>query len=237
MSLIKCPECGAEISDKSYFCPQCGYQKISEQSRNLLRNIWVEIVHRAKQMHFIWLYAAMCLFTTLICIINGKIMSILAVEGGNFELAKIYTLVTYSLAHGGITNWFFNMLALVIAGLILEPRLGNLKIMFVLLAGILATSISFILLSSTSMISSMGAICAVIGGIIAIWITNTVSLNLIEKLATIILTVQMFSFLAFGQPNSTWIFVFGFLAGLLLVLIMNRKGKQKLNKTSVIEAC
>lgn len=25
MALIKCPECGREISDKAYSCPQCGY--------------------------------------------------------------------------------------------------------------------------------------------------------------------------------------------------------------------
>ena len=25
MSLIKCPECGNEISDKAYSCPKCGY--------------------------------------------------------------------------------------------------------------------------------------------------------------------------------------------------------------------
>ena len=25
MSLIKCPECGAEISDKAETCPNCGY--------------------------------------------------------------------------------------------------------------------------------------------------------------------------------------------------------------------
>ena len=25
MALIKCPECGAEVSDKAEACPKCGY--------------------------------------------------------------------------------------------------------------------------------------------------------------------------------------------------------------------
>jgi membrane associated rhomboid family serine protease len=230
MSLIKCPECGAQISDEVYYCPQCGYQNLLEKCNRQLRSMWSAIVVRAKRMHFIWLYAAMCLVTTLICMSNNKIMSNLAIDGGHFELAKIHTLVSYSLAHGGITNWFFNMLILVIAGLILEPRLGSLKTMFVLLAGILATSISYALFGSVPMISSTGAVYSVIGGIIAIWITNTVILNSIEKLTTILLTIHLFINLAFSYLNSTWVPVFGFLAGFLLVFIMNRKGQLKLNE-------
>jgi len=237
MPLIKCPECGAQISDKAYYCPQCGYQNLLEKCNRLLQKMWSAIVVRAKQTHFIWLYAAMCLVTTLICMSNQKIMSILAIDGGHFELAKIHTLVTYSLAHGGITNWFFNMLVLVLAGLILEPRLGSFKTMFVLLAGILATSISYALFGSMPMIGSIGAVYTVIGGIIAIWITNAVSLNLIEKITTILLTIHIFINLAFSHLNSTWIPVFGFLAGFLLVFTMNRTGQLKLNETSIIETC
>ena len=237
MSLIKCPECGAQISDKAYYCPQCGYQNFFEQGRNLSQKMWTEIVIRAKQMHVIWLYATICLVTTLICMSDSKMMSILAVDGGNFELAKIYTLVTYSLAHGGIIHWFFNMLFLVLAGLILEPRLGGLKTMFVLLAGILATSISYALFGSTPMISSIGVVYAVIGGIIGLWITNTASLYSIEKLITILLTIHIFINLVFSHPNSTRIFVFGFLAGFLVVFIMNRTGHIKLNNTPSAETC
>ena len=228
MPLIKCPECGAQISDKAYYCPQCGYQNLLEKCNRRLQKMWSAIVVRAKQMHFIWLYAAMCLVTTLICMSNQKIMSILAIDGGRFELAKIHTLVTYSLAHGGITNWFFNMLVLVLAGLILEPRLGSLKTMFVLLAGILATSISYALFGSVPMISSTGAVYALIGGVNAIWITNTASLSLIEKLITILLTIHIFINIL-SPLNLTWTFVFGFLAGYVLVFIMKRTGQLKLN--------
>lgn len=39
MSLIKCPECGKEISDKAEKCPGCGYPLIVKQSeRNALSN-------------------------------------------------------------------------------------------------------------------------------------------------------------------------------------------------------
>ena len=31
MALIKCKECGAEISDKADFCPRCGYKNLTEQ--------------------------------------------------------------------------------------------------------------------------------------------------------------------------------------------------------------
>ena len=230
MPLIKCPECGAQISDKAYYCPQCGYQNLLENCNRGLRRMWSVIVVRAKRIHFIWLYAAMCLVTTLICMSNQKIMSILAIDGGHFELAKIHTLVTYSLAHGGITNWFFNMLVLVLAGLILEPRLGSLKTMFVLLAGILATSISYALFGSIPMIGSMSAVYAVIGGIIGLWVFHITSLVFVEKLAVVLLAKQtFFNFLLIG-PNTTWITAFGFLAGFILVFIMDRTGQLKLNE-------
>lgn len=37
MALIKCPECGAEISDKSTVCVHCGYP-IKENSVNTTEN-------------------------------------------------------------------------------------------------------------------------------------------------------------------------------------------------------
>ena len=230
MPLIKCPECGVQISDKAYYCPHCGYQNLLEKCNRQLRRMWSIIVVRAKRMHFIWLYAAMCLVTTLICMSNQKIMSVLAIDGGHFELAKIHTLVTYSLAHGGIANWFFNMLVLVLAGFILEPRLGSLKTMFVLLAGILATSISYALFGSIPMIGSMSAVYAVIGGIIGLWVFRITSLVFVEKLAVVLLATQtFFNFLLIG-PNTTWITAFGFLAGFILVFIMDRTGQLKLNE-------
>ena len=35
MALIKCPECGKEISDNAVSCPNCGYPFAKETSKNL----------------------------------------------------------------------------------------------------------------------------------------------------------------------------------------------------------
>lgn len=35
MGLIKCPECGNEISDKAQSCPKCGYP-LSEQKKDMI---------------------------------------------------------------------------------------------------------------------------------------------------------------------------------------------------------
>lgn len=38
MSLIKCPECGREISDKAISCPQCGYPNTPSSTKTGARN-------------------------------------------------------------------------------------------------------------------------------------------------------------------------------------------------------
>lgn len=40
MSLIKCPECEKEISDKAFSCPHCGYQFAGE--KNIYNDLEVE---------------------------------------------------------------------------------------------------------------------------------------------------------------------------------------------------
>jgi len=39
MALIKCPECGKEVSDTSYKCPSCGFV-IKEPKRSITGNIF-----------------------------------------------------------------------------------------------------------------------------------------------------------------------------------------------------
>ena len=36
MALIKCPECGKEISDKAKACPECGY-KMKKSKKKFLK--------------------------------------------------------------------------------------------------------------------------------------------------------------------------------------------------------
>lgn len=47
MALIKCPECGKEISDKAAACPNCGYPIASEQK---LTKVWVSFPVWSGQM-------------------------------------------------------------------------------------------------------------------------------------------------------------------------------------------
>jgi len=155
-------------------------------------------------------------------------INILAVGGSQFELARLHTLVTYSLAHGSIVHWFFNMLILIPAGIILEPKVGHLKTMTIILAGILATGVSYSLFGSdVSMIGSTGSIYATLGGVIGIWVFKLSSLNLFEKSVTVILCLLMLWDFLLAGPASTRITVTGFLAALLASFIFRRTGKNR----------
>ena len=55
MSMIKCPECGKEISDNALACPNCGYQLHKKKKGYLplaiigtilfgIRNIWNAVI-------------------------------------------------------------------------------------------------------------------------------------------------------------------------------------------------
>ena len=39
MALIKCPECGKEISDKATLCPNCGYEGFKKKKKIIKKNI------------------------------------------------------------------------------------------------------------------------------------------------------------------------------------------------------
>ena len=38
MALVKCTECGKEISDKAEMCPNCGYKNNSFENNSQLQN-------------------------------------------------------------------------------------------------------------------------------------------------------------------------------------------------------
>ena len=229
MSLVKCPECGAQISDKAYSCPQCGYQNLLEKCITPLRKTWPVVLIQAKQMHVVWTYTAICFVTTLICLTNRQMIDVLAISGSQFELARIHTLLTYSFAHGSIVHWFFNMLFLIPAGIILEPKLRSFKTLSIILAGIIATSICYSLFGSeVPMIGSTGTVCAVLGGIVAVWVLKISHLYLIEKIGTILLVLAE-GFLFIGLA-STRIEAIGFLAGFLTVFILKRAGQFVIKK-------
>lgn len=48
MALIKCPECGQQISDKANVCPNCGhpiaYENAKENMNSFFKQKWVKAV-------------------------------------------------------------------------------------------------------------------------------------------------------------------------------------------------
>ena len=52
MGLIKCPECGNEISDKAQSCPKCGYP-LSEQKKDMIEG--KSVSSQAKRT---WMFSA-----------------------------------------------------------------------------------------------------------------------------------------------------------------------------------
>lgn len=48
MALIKCPECGQQISDKAKVCPYCGhpiaYENVKGNMTHFFKQKWVKIV-------------------------------------------------------------------------------------------------------------------------------------------------------------------------------------------------
>lgn len=48
MALIKCPECGRQISDKANICPNCGhpiaYENVKDNLNSIIKQKWVKIV-------------------------------------------------------------------------------------------------------------------------------------------------------------------------------------------------
>lgn len=64
MALIKCPECGNEISDKAIACPHCGYE------RTELTNESVETKIPNKKQQYIGI--GMCIFACILFIFAIK---------------------------------------------------------------------------------------------------------------------------------------------------------------------
>lgn len=109
MALIKCPECGREISDKAEICPKCGYKnsekyyKLSESKENRSSGMrkWriisgiISIVFMilmsflARNMHEyasefnipIYEVGSMALFKTAIFLLPAGIISLIAFKG------------------------------------------------------------------------------------------------------------------------------------------------------------
>ena len=96
MALIKCSECGKEISDKANTCPSCG-NPINSQSVVTDQNSRVEIVQTSKKWKKTWLWGFLLL-------IGGWIMCIKSLGLGIFMMFIGFTLAIIS----AIGRWWTN---------------------------------------------------------------------------------------------------------------------------------
>lgn len=72
MALIKCPECGREISDKAGKCPECGYP-IKVSSHSIMKGIQNKLIFNTTKRRIIIVTVAICIIIlTLIGIINNN---------------------------------------------------------------------------------------------------------------------------------------------------------------------
>lgn len=73
MAIIKCPECGSEISDKAKSCPKCAFP-MSSSDEATHNNIKTEIVVKPKEGCFLQTLNAGCMIVAVILGIIGLIV-------------------------------------------------------------------------------------------------------------------------------------------------------------------
>ena len=85
MAMIKCPECGKDISDKADKCPNCGYpiggQTVSQSTEVQKSTRNKKVKKKDSKMSII---AAICAFFTFSCLI-GLIIGIVDIAVGKKE--------------------------------------------------------------------------------------------------------------------------------------------------------
>jgi len=100
--LIKCPECGKDISDKAEFCPNCGYKRIGHIRGNEILGSQTE---KIVTQHTSYGTASLVLGIISIVIgiftgIIGIVLSILAIIFGAIARGKGDKYGTYGLILG-----------------------------------------------------------------------------------------------------------------------------------------
>ena len=99
MALIKCPECGKEISEKSTKCPSCGYplrkeefiSNFSKKSKNILRKA---------QQTMMRLFEKSFLISAILYFILGIGNCILQLSIGSFNVISLLVLFVYNIGMG-----------------------------------------------------------------------------------------------------------------------------------------
>lgn len=83
MSLINCPKCSKEVSDKIEFCPHCGYQFANEKDSNEQQADTMEIaVNKKSKKNRVILFSAILL---IIALVGGIIFYIQTIQLNEYE--------------------------------------------------------------------------------------------------------------------------------------------------------
>jgi membrane associated rhomboid family serine protease len=150
---------------------------------------------------------------------------------------KPWTFVTAMFLHGSLVHLMFNMLALVIFGLVLEQTLGTKKFLILYFStGIFAGLAS--VLFYNSVIGASGAIFGIIGALVALkpkMIVYLYGLPVPMYIAGILYAAIDLFGVFFPSNTANIAHLAGSLIGLILGLTIYKKYKEGLNKNEVLE--
>ena len=163
-----------------------------------------------------------------------------AIPGENYDYVPIpekLTLITYMFLHGDMLHLLGNLLFLWVFGDNIEDAMGHFQfLIFYLLCGIAAgLAHSFMVPSSTMpLIGASGAIAGIIGAYlmlhpkVQVWVLVLGRIPLPVNAALAIIAwflFQIFHVLFMSDGNTAWwAHIGGFVAGVILILFMRRRG-------------
>ena len=163
-----------------------------------------------------------------------------SIPGENYDFFPIpekWTLITYMFLHGGLMHLLGNMLFLWVFGDNIEDAMGHVRfLIFYILCGVAAgLAHSFMAPNSTMpLIGASGAIAGIIGAYlmlhpkVQVWVLVLGRIPLPVNAALAIIAwflFQIFHVVYMSDGNTAWwAHIGGFVAGVILVLFMRRRG-------------
>ncbi len=139
--------------------------------------------------------------------------------------ARIYTLITSMYAHASIDHLLFNMIALVLIGIILEQRIGTVPFILLYfvsgLVGTLAYAFSSWSDISAAVVGASGAISGILGGLARLYPNERMALLFLPtypmRISTIVLIFVGIQFIFVFVGDVAWqSHLGGLAAGILL---------------------